>query len=365
MLTEQQDRSVAVADRALPAAERADLVALVADMLVTKGTALGALGRIYEGAGVIEIGLRLAERHGLAVTTLRARLNHGFLMGKVDPRATLESDRFGLAEARRLGQHRFELLFLTNAAADAVWTGDWDWALTELEELLTGELEREDRFLVLGRLAIVRAWRGGGADVLLDEMERLLGTAPDPNHARFIVEVRAIRAFALGQFADAGAAYRGLAQTEIGNARLYLMVAARAALLARDAAAVSADLEALEGLGVHGPWFDACRTSIRAGLAALNGRLGDAQALYRDALRRLREIGVALDEALTAIEMATLLDPAEPDVRAAAGAAREILVRLGATPFIARLDEALARSPESAGFAEAGVAIRDASVTTI
>jgi hypothetical protein len=46
--------------------------------------------------------------------------------------------------------------------------------------------------------------------------------------------------------------------------------------------------------------------------------------------------------------MATLLDPDGPGVRAAAAAARDILVRLGARPFIARLDAALARSPTDA-----------------
>jgi hypothetical protein len=47
--------------------------------------------------------------------------------------------------------------------------------------------------------------------------------------------------------------------------------------------------------------------------------------------------------------MATLLDPTDPEVRAAAEAAREILVRLRAAPFIARLDAALARSSDPAG----------------
>ena len=43
--------------------------------------------------------------------------------------------------------------------------------------------------------------------------------------------------------------------------------------------------------------------------------------------------------------MATLLDPANPEVRAAAERSREILVRLGATPFVERLEAALARDP--------------------
>jgi hypothetical protein len=51
--------------------------------------------------------------------------------------------------------------------------------------------------------------------------------------------------------------------------------------------------------------------------------------------------------------MARLLDSADPEVRAAAEAAREILVRLGATPFIARLDAALARSSHRTGHSAA------------
>ena len=104
-----------------------------------------------------------------------------------------------------------------------------------------------------------------------------------------------------------------------------------------------ADLDALEATGAHGPWIDSRRISIRAGLAALDERPADALGLYVDALRRFRDLGVALDEALTAIEMATLLDPALPEVRAAAAGARETLVRLGARPFLDRLNAAMSR----------------------
>jgi hypothetical protein len=64
---------------------------------------------------------------------------------------------------------------------------------------------------------------------------------------------------------------------------------------------------------------------------------------WTDALRRWRELGRVFDEALCIIDIATLLDPADSEVSAAAEAAREILVRLGAKPFLARLDAALER----------------------
>ena len=62
-----------------------------------------------------------------------------------------------------------------------------------------------------------------------------------------------------------------------------------------------------------------------------------------------RTLGLAWDEALAGIDMATLLDPAEQEVRAAAEGARAILVRLGAAPFIERLDAAMAGQAAAVG----------------
>jgi hypothetical protein len=55
-------------------------------------------------------------------------------------------------------------------------------------------------------------------------------------------------------------------------------------------------------------------------------------------------MGLPWDQALTAIDMATLLEPSEPEVRSAAESASEILMRLGAKPFLQRLDAAMGRS---------------------
>jgi len=79
------------------------------------------------------------------------------------------------------------------------------------------------------------------------------------------------------------------------------------------------------------------------------------------ALRSWRDLGLAWDEALAGVDMALLLDPTDPWVRANAEAAREILVRLEAAPFIARLDAALARPADPRARAAAPSA---ASVST-
>jgi hypothetical protein len=84
--------------------------------------------------------------------------------------------------------------------------------------------------------------------------------------------------------------------------------------------------------------------TIRAGLAALEGRPADALGQYREALRGWHDLGLAWDEALTGLDMCTLLDPSEPAVSAAAESTRQILVRLGAKPFLERLDAAMGRA---------------------
>jgi hypothetical protein len=117
---------------------------------------------------------------------------------------------------------------------------------------------------------------------------------------------------------------------------------------------------ALVATGFRGPAVDARRASIQAGLAALGGRSAEALALYRDAVRGFRDSGLPLDEGLTAIEMATLLDPTLPEVRVVVGSARETLLRLGATPLIEQLDAALQRPGAVPTLEPAGSADRSA-----
>ena len=85
-------------------------------------------------------------------------------------------------------------------------------------------------------------------------------------------------------------------------------------------------------------------TTIRAGIAALDGRTGEAIALFRVAREGWRDIGLPWEEALVGIDMATLLDAREPEVVAAAARSREILTGLRARPFLDRLEAALARA---------------------
>jgi hypothetical protein len=174
-------------------------------------------------------------------------------------------------------------------------------------------------------------------------MARLVGDSTDPQLVGFLPSTASFVAFAAGRLDEARADWHRLAATIIDSAPVALARAARAALWGANAPAAAADLAALDASGFHGPAIEADRATIRAGLAALDGRVPEALAMYRDAARTWRDLGLAWDEAMVGIDMASLLDPANPDVRAAAERSREILVRLGAAPFVERLDAALSR----------------------
>ena len=353
MFTGENRRAVEMADRALDVAEHGDLVALLADTLVTKGSALGDLGRIQEGIGVIETGERLARSAGLVSTLLRGINNRTIYQGEIDPGAVLEASIEGLALSRRMGLRFWTFSFSVGIGYACYRLGDWDRAVAVFAEALADGPESEDRIQLLSNASLVPAFRGDDVEDVLAEIVALIGTSTDLTLVGNMQEARGAAALAAGRLDDAVVEYRKAAESSTSvNGTDAMMFGSRAALWAGDVARASAELDAIVASGFRLPTVEARRSTIRAGLAAAAGQRTDALALYRDAIRRWRELGLVFDEALTCIDMATLLDVDEPEVRAAADSAREILERLGAKPLLARLEAAMQREPSSVAIPE-------------
>jgi class 3 adenylate cyclase/tetratricopeptide (TPR) repeat protein len=345
---EEPRRGLEIAERVLEAAEHGDLVEILATTLVTKGAALGGIGRRREGIGAIRAGEELARDNRLDDVLSRALGLRGFLQGDVDIVGALDAYRDGLALARRAGHRVGVLRLVNNLGYTAFLTGDWDEALEHLDGQLTEDLEGTDRIALLGNSVIVHACRGKDVGERLTELRRLL----DQDPLRMTADVDDAvgnAAMAEGRLHDARIAWRHLADQDAINAPEFNYRAARPALWERDVEAARSDLAALDATGVHGSVVELRRMTIRAGLAALQRGLADALGQYREALRGWHGLGLAWDEALTGLDMATLLEPSEPEVRIAAESSRQILVRLGAKPFVERLDAAMggSRSAES------------------
>ncbi|MGH2513909.1 MAG: hypothetical protein ACRDGQ_14660, partial [Candidatus Limnocylindrales bacterium] len=290
MLGYQNARAIEVADPVLAAAEHADLVPIIADTLVTKGTALGALGRGYEAIGVINAGRTLAEANGLSSIVLRAVLNGSTHEG--DLRAALASLRAGLALARRLGRHRQVALIIGNATEPALRLGDWDWALDEADALLADEFESVDRALVQGARFQLRRCRGLPTDQDLAELEAVLAQSTEPNSISNVLDTHAWDAWVAGRYQDAFHDFTRLAELDPSNAPYGYSLAGRAALWNRRLNDAIASLDGLNETGAHRSSLEAGRRTLEAGIAALDGRPDDAVPLYREALRAWRELGL-------------------------------------------------------------------------
>ena len=167
---DEDARAVEIADGVLQAAERLDLVAVVADALITRGSALTVLGRRYEGLGAIEAGCRLAADHGFLRTQVRGLINLCSLSIDDDPRAALAAIREGLAIAERLGERSFQLF--DNAFTAALAIGDWD-PLEGLLEPILGLEARSLRAVAASDLATLRAFRGEPVGELLAQLQAL------------------------------------------------------------------------------------------------------------------------------------------------------------------------------------------------
>jgi len=142
-------------------------------------------------------------------------------------------------------------------------------------------------------------------------------------------------AFAQGRLDDAYEALTAAAGMISWLAPTAYLTAARAALWLRDPVRARDTLEKLDAT-THGPVINAGHATIEAGLIALSGDVGGALTRYRASLEAWRELGLPVDIALTAIDMATLIGPGDPAVAAAAAEARGILTALGAQTFLAR-----------------------------
>ena len=345
-LTGENRRAVEIAERALEIAEHAGLMDILADTLVTKGTALGGLGRTQEGIGVIEIGERLARSAGLFSTLMRGLNNRSVVQAEVDPAATVAAQTEGLVLARRLGLRFWAFRFSIGIGYGNIRLGQWDQALIVLDEALADDPQEAELSSLLDNRGIVPAFRGEDVTEVVRELNELLGESPDAERISNVHELAGAGALAAGRLEDA---YREYAQAtaliSVVSGSALRLLGAHAALWVGDMAGAATQLEALESTGLRVPTVEAAEVTIRAGLAAADGRSADALSLYRDALQRWRELKLVVEEAFSAIDMATLLDPADPEVRAAAENARETLARLGATPFVNRLEAALERAP--------------------
>ena len=339
------DRGLAEADRVMATAERLQLSSVAAETMIVKGQAFGFQGRMWEARALYDGARHLADEVGLPETALAASQSLSFEIALDDSRAAVAAQREALELARRLGRRTIEITILGNVCEDARRTGDWDWALQELDDVLSLHADGVDAVPLRLARQVLLAHRGQSDPAEIDDIDAFLGTFDDPDVAVGVIDMRSSVAYSEGRWAQAAAGWlKGVRQSDL-NAPYLLPRAANALILAGDAAGAGAALQELDRLGTRGRAVDADRAAIRGGIAALGGDRDRAMAELRAAVAAWRNLRLPWDEALTTLIAARWIGVAEPEVAAWAEAARTTFESLRAAPMLDRLAEAVAAGP--------------------
>jgi class 3 adenylate cyclase/tetratricopeptide (TPR) repeat protein len=335
---DQLSEAIAVSDRVLDRAEHHNLVEVLADTLITKGTSLVGLGRAREGLMLIAGGADIADAAGLPATVLRAAVNRGFAESLDSQRTGFESARAGIALARRLGLRSLLTILTGNASEYAIATGDWDWAEHELAG--HGEdLEPSHRAILLSGLAFFASARGRDPSQELEELKRTSEQAGDVSTVSQYLFTNALCLLVTGRYADAMRGFEDAMSRIVTTSSDSRLLATRAALWSGDHATLAAHLRELDETGEFGRSIEANRLSLRAGLTAVEGRADEAAGLFRQARRVFAELELPWLEGLSALDAAHSLPADHPEAEEARAVARRIFEALRATPMVEKVDE--------------------------
>ena len=358
MLSQSLDEEEALrwVDRYLPIAERLDLIDAIAGGLILRGSVLVRLNRSREALVLLRGGHQLAisgqfqdfERGGRTLLTFYEQWN--------DPAKGLDLAREGLEIAERISSRGYGYAMVGNGSICAMRVGEWDWATRLLDEWIPSDAARaQDAEFLIDR-AILTALRGEDPARDIAAGSKLRQEITDVQFESYEHWARAWAAFTSGSYPDARREAEVASQITHFFHPLASPLAARAALWSHDAVGASTTLDALLAAGYKGAAVELDVATIRAGIAALEGRSGEALAGYRDALRGWRQYGIAFEEALAVADMASLLPDAEralPDVQVALAWASATLERLGAKPILRHLRDVVGTALPATALAEA------------
>ena len=257
-------------------------------------------------------------------TEIRARVNLTNYSAYEDPRDALVVGRGGIELAARLGQRSRQRSLFVNVASMAVAAGEWDWMLRMADEVMGRETDdvfgQTGLFLVY---PIVFARGTAGSREMAATSAAMLDET-DANVIANILDAQAELDLIEGRFAEAYDKERRGADMDPFSRVPCLWTALEAASWMRDVDRAQETLILLRDAGAHGRFIDACIAGLAAGLAALEGRRGDALTEFRDALGAMRALDVTFIVARFAMIAAVTLGPDDPAGAAYADEAREI-----------------------------------------
>jgi tetratricopeptide (TPR) repeat protein len=342
--------SVAAADAALALAEPLNEDQVVAEAFINKASSLDYTGRRHEAMALYEHALELVRRRGWIAMELRAANNYSINVFDEDAAKAIELIRDGIALGRRVGNRGLTAWLVGSLGYYGFFAGvAWDEALDELADVLASITEPWERQRELGAEVLLRTARGADPAPFVEELERLAAGMTDPqlvagHHVNLGQSALAV-GDGQGAFAAAMRANEILPEfTTVGGP-----IAVRGAILLDDVARLREAIAILDARPNSDPSMRAARLWAHAALDAMDGHPDEAAVGFRAARDILREIGHLFEVARVAVDEATVLGAAHPDVVAAIPEARATFERLGARAYLERLDRLVAEAASTPG----------------
>ena len=343
------DRASARLETALELAESLWLPEVLAEALNSKGVVASTRSRLEEAHALMERALGLALEYELPAAALRAFNNVADSFNRRDrceQAATLLEQ--GLAFARRVGDRRWEATLLGELAWSQAVAGRWIEAFEAFDQVPA------ERRVEVGAGFVLALPEALVAQGRLEDGRRLASTYARHQTSTDVTERAAYGALEAVLLLAEGSQREALtvgenalhAIDEIGSADATIKVAFPASV---ESALALGERERAEGLltrveslprGRLAPSLRAQAGRFRARLAAADGDDGSAAAGYAAAESTFREFGMPFWLAITQAEHGEWLartgrgDEAEPLL----AEARETFERLGATPWLERVE---------------------------
>jgi class 3 adenylate cyclase/tetratricopeptide (TPR) repeat protein len=331
MLAGTYDKSIDWSDRVL-AHPKAATDDLLIDVLTTKGTSLGSIGRGLEGETLLRGAIQVAEESGNWWAALRARNN---VMGDVaandiEAAAQLLADGYDLAT--RYGFNGWALQFAHTSLIAGFESGNWDAWIAECRDA------NASPFYVAWRLSdeARRDAMRGDVETARQKMALGVGEANRSTQGRAgFAGVRAVIDLAEGDWSAAMAGAREQ-WSVVDGIELGTMLGACIAAGANEADWANEAVQVVSAHELRGALIRAHGDGLRAVAALLEGRWSDARAAFLSARGPLDSGHARFTLALLNLAIGSRGGGHVPEAAEALAGAREFFAGVGAESFVDR-----------------------------
>jgi len=349
----------------LDIAESLHLPGVLSQALNTKSVILGRTGHTEECLALVVHALKIALDNELHVAALRAYINLSATLSEQQERVeeAMAYAMEGLTLARKVGISWQEWGLLAHLSFHAMRLGRWDEALSWASEIPSPEDVPSAAFPTVWVLPVpimIAARRGEieRAESLHDARLALPQALNDSQNRADSAYVSAMVRRAAGRFREAmDAALEAVAIKEEAGAMTWsvqwgMVEAMESALAVGDLATLEqllAEVVSRPGREVT-PSLRAETDRMSARLSAARGDLPSAEPRFRSAIQQLRKIGDPFNVAEPLLELAEgLISTGRvAEAQPLLAEARETFERLGARPWLERIESIEAKVPKVA-----------------